>query len=107
MKKRQGKKREQRISVDTKFRGWRVHLIPGLAVSRESDGKVRLPVRLTRDGRHRTDSDLVLTPPEAALLGRWLTAELPHGPRSLLQELGRGHVVAAGPGVTVVSKLPR
>ncbi|MFJ4771376.1 hypothetical protein ACIP88_20080 [Streptomyces uncialis] len=89
------------------LKGWRVDLLPGRAAVQEMDGTVRLPVRVTRDGRHRADTDLVLTPPEAALLGRWLTGGLPRGPRSLLQELSRGHVVAAGPGVTVVSKLPR
>ncbi|MFJ7422128.1 hypothetical protein ACIQXD_26540 [Streptomyces uncialis] len=84
-----------------------MHLIPGRAAAQGMDGTVRIPVRLVRNGRRCAETDIVLTPPQAAWLARELAGDLPHGPGSLLRELSRGHVVAAGPGVTVVSKFPR
>lgn len=85
-------------------RGWRMDPIPGRPAYRDGEGNVRVPVWLTRDGRHVADTEMVLLPSEAELLGERLTAAL-DGEQTLVHKLFQGQAVAMGPGVTVVSKL--
>ncbi|NUK03107.1 hypothetical protein HRW22_23195 [Streptomyces lunaelactis] len=79
--------------------------IPSRPAYKDEDGNVRIPIWLTKNGRHTADTEMVLLPSEAELLNERLSTAL-GGPRSILQDLSHPHVIAAGPGVTVVSKLP-
>ncbi|WP_369374991.1 hypothetical protein [Streptomyces sp. cg36] len=85
--------------------GWRMDPIPSRPAYRDGDGRIRVPVWLTKDGRHMADTEMVLLPSEAELLSEQLTHAI-GGSRSILQELFHGQAVVQGPGVTVVSKLP-
>jgi hypothetical protein len=50
-------------------RGWRIDRIPGKAVRRdEDDGRITVPLWLLRNGEHRADLDLTLSPAEAEVL---------------------------------------
>lgn len=64
-------------------RGWRIDLIPGKPVRREPvTGRVLVPQWLVRDGKHRADLDLSLSPAEAELLLvqlRWALGRPPQG----------------------------
>ncbi len=78
--------------------------IPSRPAYRDDDGKIRIPVWLTRDGRHVADTEMILLPSEAQLLSERLTDAI-GGSRSIMQELFHKQASPSGPGVTVVSKL--
>ncbi|MEU9011098.1 hypothetical protein AB0D12_15200 [Streptomyces sp. NPDC048479] len=86
-------------------KGWRMDPIPSRPAYKDDDGNVRIPIWLTKNGRHTADTEMVLLPSEAELLNERLTDAI-GGPRSTLQALLHASVIARGPGVTVVSKLP-
>ncbi|WP_055524010.1 hypothetical protein [Streptomyces graminilatus] len=44
---------------------WKVERTPGRPLCRTEDGLFAVPLRLTRDGDHLTDTALTLTPAEA------------------------------------------
>lgn len=44
---------------------WRIERTPGSRVHRTDDGRVAVPLRLSRDGEHATDAALVLSPVDA------------------------------------------
>ncbi|NUK09847.1 hypothetical protein HRW18_17935 [Streptomyces lunaelactis] len=85
--------------------GWRMDPIPSRPAYKDEDGNVRIPIWLTKNGRHTADTEMVLLPSEAELLSERLTDAI-GDPRSTLQALLHAPVIAQGPGVTVVSKLP-
>ncbi|MEV3856673.1 hypothetical protein AB0J38_20380 [Streptomyces sp. NPDC050095] len=87
-------------------RGWRLDPIPSRKAYRDDDGFIRVPMWIAKDGKHVADTEMVLLPSEAALLSERLTEALA-GSLTITQELFHGDVLAEGPGVTVVSKLPR
>ncbi|WP_406000108.1 hypothetical protein [Streptomyces sp. NBC_00829] len=86
-------------------KGWRMDPIPSRPAYKDDDGNVRIPIWLTKNGRHTADTEMILLPSEAALLNERLTDAI-EGPGSALQPLLHADVIAKGPGVTVVSKLP-
>ncbi|WP_406269621.1 hypothetical protein OHT93_16765 [Streptomyces sp. NBC_00191] len=86
-------------------KGWRIDPIPSRPAYKDEDGNVRIPIWLTKNGRHAADTEMVLLPSEAELLNERLTNAI-GDPPSNLQALHRAHVIAQGHGVTVVSKLP-
>lgn len=49
-------------------RGWRIDTIPGRPVRRDQAGRYELPLWLLRDGEHRADLPLTLSPAEAEML---------------------------------------
>lgn len=49
-------------------RGWRIDRIAGRPVHRDDDGHYVLPLWLLRDGEHRADLPLNLSPAEAEIL---------------------------------------
>ncbi|MFD9790232.1 hypothetical protein ACFWXK_04695 [Streptomyces sp. NPDC059070] len=61
-------KKQTPRSPDPTPRGWRVDPIPSRPARRDTDGNVRVPLWLARDGEHVADADMVLLPSEAALL---------------------------------------
>ncbi|MDQ0942622.1 hypothetical protein [Streptomyces sp. V1I1] len=79
--------------------------IPSRPAYKDEDGNVRIPIWLTKNGRHTADTEMVLLPSEAEFLSEQLTDALGGSPSSV-QALLHAHVIAKGPGVTVVSKLP-
>ncbi|GGP71885.1 hypothetical protein GCM10010278_57270 [Streptomyces melanogenes] len=84
--------------------GWRMEPIPSRPPHRDDDGSIRVPVWLSRDGRHVADTEMVLLPYEAELLADRLTAALGSGARSVLHELMQTPAAALGPGVALVWK---
>ncbi|MFF1694470.1 hypothetical protein ACFVXC_12685 [Streptomyces sp. NPDC058257] len=95
----ESKNREQKAP-----QGWRVDPIPSRQAYRDGDGNIRVPVWLTRNGRHVADTEMVLLPSEAALLADNLTNAMRDNSRSMLHELFRESATALGPGVVYVSK---
>ncbi|WP_069884096.1 hypothetical protein [Streptomyces luteocolor] len=91
-------------SEEPQQRGWRLDPIPSRQAYRGDDGFIRVPMWISRDGKHVADTEMVLLPTEAALLSEHLTEALA-GSLSIMQELFHGDALAEGPGVTVVSKL--
>lgn len=81
-------------------RGWRIDPIPSRPAYRDSDGNVRVPMWLARDGRHVADTEMVLLPSEAELLAERLGDAL-GGVRAKTRELfdGRAGVTHLGPPV--------
>lgn len=86
-------------------KGWRMDPIPSRPAYKDTDGNIRIPIWLTKNGRHTADTEMVLLPSEAELLNERLTDAIGDA-RSTLQALLNAPVIAQGPGVTVVSKLP-
>ncbi|MFF0063647.1 hypothetical protein ACFYRC_19275 [Streptomyces sp. NPDC005279] len=86
-------------------KGWRLDPIPSRPAYKDEDGNVRIPIWLTKNGRHTADTEMVLLPSEAELLNERLTDAI-GASRSTLQALLHAQIIAQGPGVTVVSKLP-
>ncbi|MET7617090.1 hypothetical protein [Streptomyces sp. NPDC005408] len=86
-------------------KGWRMDPIPSRPAYKDEDGNVRIPIWLTKNGRHAADTEMVLLPSEAGLLNERLTDAIGDAPTTL-QALLHADVIAKGPGVTVVSKLP-
>ena len=86
--------------------GWRLEPSPGREVHRNASGTIRVPIWISRDDKHVADADLVLLPSEAQLMSDRLATAV-GGMRSIMQELFRDSpVVASGPGITLISKLP-
>lgn len=77
--------------------------IPSRPAYKDDDGRIRIPVWLTKNGRHVADTEMVLLPSEAELLVDHL-AKATGSNRSVLQELCRDRTMAQGPGVFLVSK---
>ncbi|WP_406304344.1 hypothetical protein OHA61_21245 [Streptomyces sp. NBC_00885] len=86
-------------------KGWRMDPIPSRPAYKDEDGNIRIPIWLTKNGRHAADTEIVLLPSEAELLNERLTNAI-GDPPSNLQALHHAQVIARGHGVTVVSKLP-
>jgi hypothetical protein len=86
-------------------KGWRMDPIPSRPAYKDADGNIRIPIWLTKNGRHTADTDMVLLPSEAELLNERLTDAIGGSPSSV-QALLHAPVIARGAGVTVVSKLP-
>lgn len=84
--------------------GWRMDPIPSRPAYRDNDGNIRVPVWLTKSGRHMADTEMVLLPSEAALLADNLTNAMGDNSRSMLHELFRENATALGPGVVYVRK---
>ncbi|MFE6404213.1 hypothetical protein [Streptomyces alboflavus] len=84
--------------------GWRMDPIPSRQAYQDDDGNIRIPVWLTKNGRHMADTEMVLLPSEAALLADNLTNAMRDNSRSVLHELFRESATARGPGVVYVSK---
>ncbi|MFI1682729.1 MULTISPECIES: hypothetical protein [unclassified Streptomyces] len=84
--------------------GWRMDPIPSRPAYRDDDGNIRIPVWLTKNGRHMADTEMVLLPSEAALLADNLTNAMRDNSRSILHEIFRESATALGPGVVFVSK---
>ncbi|MFD7235480.1 hypothetical protein ACFWAT_09235 [Streptomyces syringium] len=84
--------------------GWRMDPIPSRPAYRDGEGNIRVPVWLTKNGRHMADTEMVLLPSEAALLADNLTNAMRYNSRSALHELLRDSATALGPGVVYVSK---
>ncbi|WP_436738558.1 hypothetical protein [Streptomyces sp. BBFR102] len=84
--------------------GWRMDPIPSRPAYRDDDGNLRAPLWLTKNGRHMADTEMILLPPEAALLADNLTHAMRDNSRSILQETFREGATALGPGVVFVSK---
>ncbi len=78
--------------------------IPSHAAYRDDDGNIRVPVWLTKNGRHVADTEMVLLPSEAALLADNLAKAMRENSRSMLHEIFRESATALGPGVIYVSK---
>ncbi|MFD9218533.1 hypothetical protein ACFWDI_00525 [Streptomyces sp. NPDC060064] len=57
-------------------KGWRVDPIPSRPAYKDDDGNVRIPIWLTKNGRHTVDTEMVLLPSEAELLSERLTAAI-------------------------------
>ncbi|GHE61626.1 hypothetical protein GCM10018785_33270 [Streptomyces longispororuber] len=93
------KKDSQKIT-----QGWRMDPIPSRAAYRDGEGNIRVPVWLTKNGRHVADTEMVLLPSEAALLADNLTHAMRDDSRSMLHELLRDSATALGAGVVYVSK---
>ncbi|GCD45369.1 hypothetical protein [Streptomyces paromomycinus] len=84
--------------------GWRMDPIPSRPAYRDVDGNIRVPMWLTKNGRHTADTEMILLPSEAALLVDSLTNAMKDNARSTLHELFRESATAVGPGVLYVSK---
>ncbi|CAM5634720.1 hypothetical protein SALBM135S_01774 [Streptomyces alboniger] len=84
--------------------GWRMDPIPSRPAYRDDDGNIRVPVWLTKNGRHMADTEMILLPSEAALLADNLTNAMRGNSRSILHEIFRESATALGPGVVFVSK---
>ncbi len=84
--------------------GWRMDPIPSRKAYRDDDGNIRVPMWLTKNGRHMADTEMVLLPSEAALLAESLANAMRDGPRSMLDELFRESATALAPGVVYVQK---
>lgn len=87
-------------------KGWRLDPIPSRPALRDGEGNIRIPVWLTKNGRHVADTEMVLLPSEAELLRDRLT-EAMVCTRSVLDGLlvdSPSTVLA--PGVTLVHKTP-
>ncbi|MEU3920011.1 hypothetical protein [Streptomyces sp. NPDC029004] len=95
----------QTLSQQPLPRGWRIDPIPSRPAYKDEDGNIRIPIWLTKNGRHAADTEMVLLPSEAELLNERLTNAI-GDPPSNLQALHHAQVIARGHGVTVVSKLP-
>lgn len=78
--------------------------IPSRPAYQDGDGNIRVPVWLTKNGRHMADTEMVLLPSEAALLADNLTNAMRDNSRSILHETFRESATALGPGVVFVSK---
>ncbi|MFD4631405.1 hypothetical protein ACFVYR_21470 [Streptomyces sp. NPDC058284] len=78
--------------------------IPSRPAYRDADGKIRVPVWLTKNGRHMADTEMILLPSEASLLADNLTNAMRDNSRSMLHELFRESATALAPGVVYVSK---
>ncbi|WP_405890423.1 hypothetical protein OG427_21560 [Streptomyces sp. NBC_00133] len=87
-------------------KGWRMDPIPSRPAYKDEDGNVRIPIWLTKNGRHTADTEMVLLPSEAELLNERLTDAIGDSPSALQAALLHAHVAAKGPGITVVSKIP-
>ncbi|MFF4603566.1 hypothetical protein ACFY12_12600 [Streptomyces sp. NPDC001339] len=83
-------------------KGWRLDPIPTRKTYMDEDGNVRVPMWITRNGKHVADTEMALLPSEAELLSERLTEAIGVS-RSIMHEMFHKH---AGPGVTVASKLP-
>ncbi|MHC0433134.1 hypothetical protein ACX6XY_23605 [Streptomyces sp. O3] len=84
-------------------RGWRMDPIPSRPAYKDDAGNVRVPVWLTKNGRHVADTEMVLLPSEAELL-RDNLADALGDVRSVLRGALRGSALVFGAGVTVVPK---
>ncbi|MFI9233365.1 hypothetical protein [Streptomyces rimosus] len=83
---------------------WRIDPIPSRQSYRDEDGNIRVPMWLTKNGRHMADTDMILLPSEAALLVDGLVRALRDNPRSMLHELLRESATVLAPGVLYVPK---
>ncbi|MFH8594773.1 hypothetical protein [Streptomyces rimosus] len=83
---------------------WRIDLIPSRRSYRDEDGNIRVPMWLTKNGRHMADTEMILLPSEAALLLDGLVEALRVNPGSMLHELLRESTTALAPGVLYVPK---
>ncbi|MFS0694477.1 hypothetical protein [Streptomyces nitrosporeus] len=83
---------------------WRMDPIPSRPAYRGDEGKIRVPMRLTKDGRHMADTEMTLLPSEAALLADNPTNAMRDNARPILHEIFRESTPALGPGVVFVSK---
>ncbi|MEV0220014.1 hypothetical protein [Streptomyces sp. NPDC050704] len=83
--------------------GWRMDPIPSRPAYKGDDGSVRIPIWLTKNGRHIADVEMVLLPSEAELLADRL-AKAMGSSRSILHELFRESATALAPGVVLVPK---
>lgn len=86
-------------------KGWRVDPIPSCPAYQDGAGHTRIPVWLTKNGRHVADAEMILLPAAAELLAERLTNAL-CGFHSTLRALVHAHAMAKGPGVTVIAKHP-
>ncbi|WP_369235066.1 hypothetical protein AB5J56_24785 [Streptomyces sp. R21] len=77
--------------------------IPGRLAEKDEDGRVHIPIWLTKNGRHVADTEMVLLPSEAQLLVEHLTKAMGSN-RSVLHELFQDSAIALAPGVVLVSK---
>lgn len=84
--------------------GWRMDPMPSRQAYRDGEGNIRVPMWLTKNGRHMADTEMVLLPSEAALLADNLVKALRENTRSMLHELFRESATALSPGVVYVSK---
>lgn len=84
--------------------GWRMDPLPSRPAYRDDDGNVRVPMWLTKNGRHMADTEMILLPSEAALLADNLTNAMRDNSRSIPHEIFRESATALGPGVVFVSK---
>ncbi len=84
--------------------GWRMDPIPSRQAYGDVDGNIRVPMWLTKNGRHMADTEMVLLPSEAALMADNLTNAMRDNARSVLHELLRDSATALAPGVVLVSK---
>ncbi|MEV0640183.1 hypothetical protein AB0I77_35670 [Streptomyces sp. NPDC050619] len=67
-------------------RGWRMDPIPSRPAYKGDDDSIRIPIWLTKNGRHIADVEMVLLPSEAELLADCL-AQAMGSDRSVLHEL--------------------
>jgi len=75
-------------------RGWRVEPIPSRAAYKDDAGRIRIPVWLSKNGRHTADTEIVLLPSEAELLADHLADAMDGKARAVLHELMQGSTVA-------------
>ncbi|MEU1019496.1 hypothetical protein [Streptomyces sp. NPDC005898] len=87
--------------------GWRMDPIPSRPAYRDDEGRIRVPMWLTKNGRHTADTEMVLLPSEAALLADNLANAMHENSRSMLHEIFRQSTTAPGPGVVYVPKPER
>lgn len=59
--------------------GWRIERVPAKPVRRGEDGRVSVPLWLTRDGVYHSDLDLRLSPDEAQTLHGQLARAMDEG----------------------------
>ncbi|GCD37235.1 hypothetical protein OEIGOIKO_05020 [Streptomyces chrestomyceticus JCM 4735] len=83
---------------------WRMDPIPSRRAYRDEDGNIRVPMWLTKNGRHTADTEMVLLPSEADLLVDNVTRAMRDDPRSMLRGRFPDSATALAPGVLYVPK---
>ncbi|MGA6171438.1 hypothetical protein ACPEIF_14455 [Streptomyces sp. NPDC012600] len=64
---------EPKHDIQKDLKGWRMAPAPNRPAYQDGDGKIRVPLQLTKNGRHRADPERVLLLSEAALPADHLT----------------------------------
>ncbi|MEV8015074.1 hypothetical protein AB0O76_01680 [Streptomyces sp. NPDC086554] len=86
-------------------RGWRLEPIPSRPAYLDPEDNVRVPVWLSKNGRHVADTEMVLRPSEAELLRDHVDGALGEASApSILHTLCRDNAMALWPGVVLVVK---